>query len=67
MGVFAVLISIASFGTDRLSLGIAAAVVAAIGFVVGFAWVAIQRKRVLRLERRWLDAHPDTTDGQPPS
>jgi Zn-dependent protease len=50
IAVFAVMVSIASFGTGRTTLGIVAAVLAAIGFVFGLAWIARQRKRVLRDE-----------------
>jgi hypothetical protein len=61
IGVFAVMVSIASFGTGRTTLGIVAAVLAAVGFVFGLAWIARQRKRVLRDESRWLNEH-----GTPP-
>lgn len=55
------MVSIASFGTGRTILGIVAAVPAAVGFVFELTWIARQRKRVVREERRRLDEH-----GTPP-
>jgi membrane associated rhomboid family serine protease len=67
VGIFAVFISLASFGIGYLALGIVSAVVAAVGFVVGLTGVAVQRKRVLRLERQWHAEHPEDPDARPPA
>ncbi|MGE2833558.1 hypothetical protein [Mycobacterium sp. SMC-4] len=55
IGVFAVMISIASFGTGRTTLGMVAAVLAAVGIVFGLAWIAKERKRVSRDAARSRD------------
>lgn len=65
VGVFAVFISLTSFGIDRTVLGIVFAVIAVVGIVVGLAGIAVQRKRVLRLEGRWQAEHPKKTDTPP--
>ena len=55
-----------AFATQHQIVGVVLAVVAAVGFVVGTVWVAVERRKVRHVDERWYAKHPDT-QRQPPS
>ena len=66
-GVIAVVGSLTAFGTNHHSEGMATGVIAVAAMTVGLIWIAIEHRRVRRIEERWYDAHPDVRRQRPAS
>lgn len=65
-GVIATVGCLAAFGTGHESEGVATGVVAIIVMMFGFVWLAVEHRRVRRIENRWYAKHPDMRR-QPPT
>ncbi len=59
--------SLAAFATRHHDVGVTLAAIAAAGFVVGLVWLAIEHRRVRRIEERWYADHPDVHRQRPSS
>lgn len=66
-GVIAVVGSLAAFGTGHQDQGMTTGIVAVLTMTVGLVWLAIEHRRVRRIEERWHDAHPDAQRQRPAS
>ena len=66
-GVIAVVGSLAAFGTGHHDQGMTTGIVAVVTMTVGLVWLAIEHRRVRRIEERWHDAHPDARRQRPAS
>lgn len=66
-GVIAVVGSLTAFGTGHQSQGMATGVVAVAMMTSGLVWLAIEHRRVRRIEDRWHDAHPEVRRQRPAS
>jgi FtsH-binding integral membrane protein len=66
-GVIAVVGSLAAFGTGHQAQGMATGIVAVATMTFGLVWLAIEHRRVRRIEERWHDAHPDVRRQRPAS
>lgn len=62
----AIFTAIFAFATRQTHGGILFAVIAALLLVGGLAWLEVQRRRVRRVEVRYLREHPEA-DSQPPA
>jgi hypothetical protein len=58
---------LAAFATQHHDTGLVMASVAAAGFVIGGAWLAVEHLRVRRLEDRWYAEHPEAQRQRPSS
>ncbi|MCB0929288.1 MAG: LapA family protein [Mycobacterium sp.] len=58
--------SLVAFATYRAGIGMILGGSAAVGFVIGLAWLALEHRRVRRIEDRWYAEHPDEVR-QPPN
>lgn len=66
-GVIAVVGSLAAFGTGHHDQGMTTGIVAVVTMAIGLVWLAIEHRRVRRIEERWHDAHPDAHRQRPAS
>lgn len=66
-GVIAVVGSLTAFGTGHQSQGMATGVIAVAAMTFGLVWLAIEHRRVRRIEDRWHDAHPEVRRQRPAS
>ncbi|MGH3531617.1 MAG: protein UsfY [Mycobacterium sp.] len=66
-GVIAVVGCLAAFGTGHHSQGMTTGVLAVVAMTVGLVWLAIEHRRVRRLEERWHSAHPEVRRQRPAS
>lgn len=66
-GVIAVVGSLAAFGTGHQAQGMTTGIIAVATMTVGLVWLAIEHRRVRRIEERWHDAHPDALRQRPAS
>jgi FtsH-binding integral membrane protein len=66
-GVIAVVASLTAFGTGHQSQGMATGVIAVAAMTFGLVWLAIEHRRVRRVEDRWHDAHPEVRRQRPAS
>ncbi len=66
-GVIAVVGSLAAFGTGHQDQGTTTGIIAVATMTVGLLWLAIEHRRVRRIEERWHDAHPDVRRQRPAS
>ena len=58
---------LAAFATRHHDVGLVLASLSAAGFVIGAAWLAIEHRRVRRIEERWYAEHPDAERQWPSS
>lgn len=58
---------LAAFATKHQDVGLALAASSAAGFVIGGCWLALEHRRVRRLEERWYADHPDVKRQAPSS
>jgi hypothetical protein len=65
-GVIATVVCLASLATGHTSVGVAAAVIAVLGYVGGAVWLALAHRRVRADEQQWLADHPSVPE-QPPT
>jgi hypothetical protein len=66
-GVIAVVGCLAAFGTGHQSQGMTTGVVAVGTMTFGLVWLAVEHRRVRRIEDRWYDAHPEVPRQRPAS
>jgi uncharacterized membrane protein YhhN len=66
-GVIAVVGCLAAFGTGHHNEGMTTGVLAVVAMTVGLAWLAIEHRRVRRLEEQWHRAHPEVQRQRPAS
>jgi uncharacterized membrane protein YhhN len=66
-GVIAVVGCLAAFGTGHESEGMTTGVMAVVAMTIGLAWLAIEHRRVRRLEDQWYAAHPQVRRQRPAS
>ncbi|MDT5143988.1 MAG: hypothetical protein QOE52_1840 [Mycobacterium sp.] len=66
-GVMAVAASLTAFGTGHQSQGMATGVVAVAAMTFGLVWLAIEHRRVRKIEDRWYDAHAGVRRQRPAS
>jgi FtsH-binding integral membrane protein len=66
-GVMAVAASLTAFGTGHQSQGMATGVVAVVAMTFGLVWLAIEHRRVRKVEDRWYDAHAEVRRQRPAS
>jgi FtsH-binding integral membrane protein len=65
--VMAVAASLTAFGTGHQSQGMATGVVAVAAMTFGLVWLAIEHRRVRKIEDRWYDAHAGVRRQRPAS
>ena len=65
--VLAVAASLTAFGTGHQSQGMATGVVAVVAMTFGLVWLAIEHRRVRKIEDRWYDAHAGVRRQRPAS
>jgi hypothetical protein len=58
---------LAAFGTGHHNEGMTTGVLAVVAMTVGLAWLAIEHRRVRRLEEQWHRAHPEVQRQRPAS
>jgi Na+/H+ antiporter NhaD/arsenite permease-like protein len=58
VGMMAGVGCLAAFGTGHDPQGVAIAVVAVLAAVIGALWVAVEHKRIGRVNHLWQHAHP---------
>ena len=56
-----------AFATRHHDVGLTLAGLAAGGFVIGLVWLAVEHRRVRRIEKRWYAEHPETLQQRPSS
>ena len=66
-GVIAMVGSLAAFATGHHGQGLTTGVVAVTATTCGLMWLAIEHRRVRRIEERWHDAHPEVRRQRPAS
>lgn len=66
-GVIGVVGCLAAFGTGHHNEGMTTGVLAVVAMTVGLAWLAIEHRRVRRLEEQWHRAHPEVQRQRPAS
>lgn len=58
---------LAAFATKHQDVGLTLAAFSAAGFVIGGLWLALEHRRVRRIEERWYADHPDVKRQLPSS
>ena len=58
---------LAAFATRHHEVGLVLASLSAAGFVIGSVWLALEHRRVRRIEERWYAEHPDAQRQAPSS
>lgn len=56
---------LAAFGTAHADSGAILAVLAAVGFIAGGAWLVVEHRRVRGVEQRWHAQHPGNRGERP--
>jgi hypothetical protein len=59
--------SLAAFATNHDDVGLTLVGLAAVGFVIGSLWLALEHLRVRRIEDRWYTDHPGVMRQRPSS
>lgn len=58
---------LAAFATGHPDVGVTVGALAAVGFVIGSLWLALEHLRVRRIEERWYADHPGVLRQRPSS
>jgi archaellum biogenesis protein FlaJ (TadC family) len=58
---------LAAFATKHSDVGLTLAAFSAAGFIIGGMWVALEHRRIRRIEERWYADHPDVKRQLPSS
>jgi len=58
---------LAAFATKHSDVGLTLAAFSAAGFIIGGMWVALEHRRIRRIEYRWYADHPDVKRQLPSS
>lgn len=66
-GMVATVGCLAAFGTGYAARGLLAAAVAVVATALGLVWRILEHRRVVRIEDRWHQAHPDLPRAPPTS
>jgi membrane associated rhomboid family serine protease len=59
--------SLAAHATNHHGTGMVFAALAAVGFVIGLLWLAVEHRRVRNIEERWYAEHPEAHRQRPSS